>query len=154
VFFGLAFLACPILSTESCAWINSATASGILGGPVEATVTHSTKNRDDGTCEFRRGNGALTSTIHIEVITTERPGNLAKFLARCSSKPSPMQDFGNEAMACTGGHHGGRESEQIVGHVRDRTFVITVMTTGKSASSSSLREEARSAAGQVVGNLF
>ena len=152
--FGLTLLACPTFSTESCPWINSATASGILGGPVEVIFTHSTRNKDDGTCEFRCRKGALTSAMHIEVATAERPGNLAKFLARCNSKPSPIQDFGNEATACSGGHRGGKESELIVGHVRGRIFVIAVMTTGKSVSSSSLREQARSAAGQVVGNLF
>ncbi len=83
--FGLTCLAGPVLCAESCTWINAATAAGILGGPVEAPVTHPAKNKDDGTCEFTHRNGPVTSVMHIEVITSKVPGNFERRLARCGS---------------------------------------------------------------------
>ncbi len=151
---GLALFPSPMFCIESCTWINSATASGILGGPVEATVTHSGKNKEDGTCEFTRSNGATTSLIYIEVLTGNQSGSLEKYRAQCMSPATSIQDFGNEAMACAVRRHGGNVSDQIFGHVRDRAFLVRIVTSDKSADPALLREEARSAAGQVVGNLF
>jgi hypothetical protein len=149
--FGLVFLAGPIFCAESCDWINSATASGILGGPAESVVTHPAKNKADGTCVFTRRNGPVTSVIRIDVITGAA---FEGYLAQCGSQRTRIRDLGNEAVACAGHRHGRSESEQVIGRVRDRTFVVRVESSAKSPVSSSLREQARSVAAQVAGNLF
>ncbi len=149
--FALAFWVGPALCAESCPWINSGTASGILGGPVETVVTHPVKNKDDGTCLFSRHNGSTTSVIQIDVTTG---GTFERYLAQCASQRTPIHDLGNEAVACAGGTHHGKLSDQVIGRVRDRTFIIRIASSDKSRVRSSLREETRIAAAQVAGNLF
>jgi hypothetical protein len=154
VLFGLIFLIGQVLYAESCPWINSATASGILGGPVEGGTTHPAKDLNDGTCEFSRRNGPETRVMHIEVITDKGRGTFQRFEGQCGSPATPRRDLGSEALECAGRGRGGKVSEQVIGRVRDRTFVVRVANNDKSASRSLLLEQARSAAAQVAGNLF
>ncbi len=69
-------------------------------------------------------------------------------------RATALHGIGNEAVVCAGGGHGGNMSEQVIGRVRDRVFVVRVATNDKTVAPASLREEARSAAAQVAGNLF
>jgi hypothetical protein len=131
-------------SCESCPWLNAATAAGVLGGPVNATVSRTNKNTDDANCDFIRQEGPLEYGLRIEVGTA----------VQCRDNATPLRAIGNEAMACSYDGKKGQLAEQVVGHVRDRAFLIRTSTNDRSVRSSVLREKARKVAEQVAGTLF
>ncbi|MDQ2840987.1 MAG: hypothetical protein M3Y72_08115, partial [Acidobacteriota bacterium] len=137
---------------ESCPWMNTATAGGVLGGNVNVTVQHASKNKEDATCEFKL-EGPNLAILRIEVATMgSKPGDFAAYRARCGSQPSALRAIGNQAYACSLGSK--NTSEQVFGRVRDRAFAVEVNSNLKSATSASVREQARDVAEQVAGNLF
>jgi hypothetical protein len=127
----------PALAEDRCAWLNAATAAGVLGGEVKMTVT-------EGSCEFVHRENSL----RIEVRATNAPH------AQCVSPGEPLKAIGNEAQACT--YHGepGWVAEQVVGRVRDRAFLVRIGTQDQSAAPKVLREKARKVAEHVAGILF
>lgn len=132
-----------LVRAETCPWLNAATAGGILGGAVTASVTLETANREDATCSFIRGR----SQLRIEVMTMDTPRNqYALRAAQCSVEGAPLKAIGNEAVVC-----GGENSAQVVGRVRNKIFVILVNAADSPAG---LREKVRSIAEQVAGTLF
>jgi hypothetical protein len=143
---------------DSCPWLNEATASGALEGPVTATVTHPKKDKgtDDATCEFVHQNGSATVVLRVEVETlSEAPATFAAYAARCGSNSAPLRAIGNEAVTC--GFEDKRKnwvSEQVVGRVRNQAFTVRMSSSAKSADRTALREEARKMAEQVAGFLF
>jgi hypothetical protein len=140
---------------ESCAWLNSASAAGVLGGAVRSAITHTNVANDDGNCYFVRQQGSVIHALRIEVQTMSVAGNeLAPYAPRCRSNATPLKAISNEAFACSVLGNAGQRSEQIVGTVRNRAFVIRVSTNDVSATSNSIREKARKVAEQVAGNLF
>jgi hypothetical protein len=113
---------------NSCPWLNSATAAGVLGGPVTASVS-------PAVCEFVHDQ----TTLHIEVRV--KPASIA---AKCESPATPLRAIGNEAVACS---VSGRE--MVIGRVRDQRFVVWIQSTDPA-----VRTRARSVAEQVAGSLF
>lgn len=136
------------LGEESCPWMNAATAGGLLGGEVTATVTHSSKNREDGNCDFVRRQRSLVYELAIQVETMTPPEKLS-----CGGQSTALKAIGNEAYACSLAKE-GEISETVVGRVRDRAFIVRASTNDRSALQSSFREKAKTAAEQVAGNLF
>ncbi len=133
-------------AAETCPWLNAATAGGVLGSAVIATITHENSNRDDVACNF-----AGVSSLRIGVQTMDPPR--AEFTARsaqCGSDPAPLKAIGNEAVVCTT----DKRSAQVVGRVRNRIFTILISTTDASLTQAALREKARDVAEHVAGNLF
>jgi hypothetical protein len=169
---------------ESCLWMNAATAGGILGGAVTMTVSkasanllnartpnakssagptsanpsvpiYSTKSVDDAECVFVRQAGSIPGELRIDVRTMSEPGKeFAAYAARCGTHSTPLKAIGNEAAACTLNDKAGQFSEQVVGRVRDRSFVIRLNMGDSTLSQNAVREKARKAAEQVAGNLF
>lgn len=135
----LVVVACQ--AEERCEWLNRATAAGVLGGAVTATITKSS-------CEYVRGTGSESSSLWIEVTR-----DYAAVRERCGAKGSPLKALGNEALACA--CERDREiGEQVVGRVRNQAFVVRLSTTNRSADRGSLREKVRKIAEQVAGSLF
>lgn len=128
-------------AAETCPWLNAATAGGLLGGTVTATVTRDTANRDDAVCTFVRAGAEL----RIEVQTMNTPARAAQ----CVPGPAPLRAIGNEAVVCT---EAGRA--QVVGRVRNRNFAIMISAPDGAMPPDALREKARAAAEHVAGNLF
>lgn len=154
---GVALLAPAIsLAAEICPWLNAATAGGVIGEPVTATVTHENANRDDAVCQFIREQGKVSSELRIGVQTMDTPRNeFAPHAAQCGSNVTPLKAIGNEAVVCNPNEDKSeKRSAQVVGRVRNRIFFILVRTTDSSTTLSSLREKARDVAEQVAGNLF
>lgn len=116
-------------AAETCPWINAATAGGVLGGEVTATVT-------PDTCTFVRPGSELRIGV--------QPKDAAHAVT-CGPGPSPLKAIGNEAVICTEGR-----TAKVVGRVRDKIFTITVT----SSKPDTLREKALRVAEQVAGNLF
>jgi len=164
-------------------WLNAATAGGVLGGAVIATVSrtnanlssvhtpnakssagptsanpsaanYSSKGVDDAECVFARQAGS-TGELRIDVRTMAEPAKeFAAYAARCGVHPTALKAIGNEAATCTLNGGAGQLSEQVVGRVRDRAFIIRLSMNDSSTTQSSLREKARKVAEQVAGNLF
>lgn len=137
------FLAAAIAPPNECGGMNTATASGILGGPSILTVA-------SDTCEWVRSDGGNRSVLRVEITALSSPAELSKLFERCVGPEHPLKALGNEAVACTGASH----SQQIVGRVRNQAFVIIVSTNGGSIPPDRLAIEAREAATQITGNLF
>lgn len=141
----------PVLSfaQETCPWLDTATAAGILGGAVSTAVMDSKANSDETTCTFIREEDAARQQILIRV----RRITGGKTLSRCRSEV-PLRGIGNEAFACESKRRGKALAEQIVGRVRDRAFLVQASARGSSIKPEVLRGQAQRAAGQVSGNLF
>ena len=168
---------------ESCLWLNAATAGGVLGGVVTTTisrpngappiaytanskssagpmsanpsgVSYSNNGMDDADCVFARLQGSTRSEMRIEVRTMREPRKeFTSYATRCGVHASPLKAIGNEALSCSSGGKAGHFSEQVVGRVRDRAFLIR-LTTNDSALGQDLPEKTRKTAEQVAGNLF
>jgi hypothetical protein len=168
---------------ESCLWLNDATAGGVLGGVVTATVSHpkahppkvQTANAqssagplsadpevagyagngmDDADCAFLR-QPPLAGALHIAVRTMATAAKeFASYKARCGPHAVPLKAIGNEAFACTLNGKAGQLSEQVVGRVRERSFLIRLSIEDPSMTQSLLREKAEKVAEIVAGNLF
>jgi hypothetical protein len=168
---------------ESCLWLNAATAGGFLGGEVTATVSpgnaHTPKvqtanaksgagplsanpsvtgyagnGMDDSDCFFVR-QPPSAGALRIEVRTMSKPAKeFASYTARCGPHAVPLQAIGNEAFTCETKEKSGRIAEQVVGRVRERSFVVRLSMGGGSISQTLLREKAEKVAEIVSGNLF
>ncbi len=126
------------LGAENCPYLNSATAAGVLGAPVQAqTSTH--------VCSFVSRHGELR--IQVETIADSHPD-------RCSGAVEQLKAIGNEATACAVESKDGRMAEQVAGRVRDQAFVISIATDDRSVSRNLLRDKTRKVAEQVAGFLF
>jgi hypothetical protein len=169
---------------DSCLWLNAATAGGILEGPVTSTVlqpngkpsnTHAANAKssagpmnanpsaasyskdgiDDADCVFVRHAGVTLTEMRIEVRTmNDAKRELTSHLAQCGALPVPLKAIGSEALACSLDVKAGQHSEQVVGRVRDRAFLIRLTTNDSSLDQTLLREKTRKTAEQVAGNLF
>jgi hypothetical protein len=158
VFLGLCLLSPLIGRAEICAWLNAATAGGLIGGEVTYKVTHTSP--EDTTCVFTRNSGASVSTLQISVNTmTEHEKEFPGFLVLCGATATPIRAVGNEAVECTQSIDPGRVTEQIVARVRERAFVLrwTMPTPNADASipaPGEVQERLRNVAEQVAGSLF
>ena len=135
-----ACLPAAVAAEDRCPWLNAATAGGVLGGAVHATVTSTS-------CEFVHQSGANQS-LRIEVVQASGAH------PKCGSGAVPLKAIGNEAQACPYTGDPGVIAEQVVGRVRDQAFLVRVSTTDRSAPPKNLREKARIIAEQVAGILF
>jgi len=119
------------------------------------TVTRRDSNKDDANCDFVRKQGAVMYVLRIEVQTMgEAVKEFASYRAQCGSDTTSLKAIGNEAVACSLDDKNGNRSALVVSLVRDRAFVIRVITTDSAMAAASLSEKARSMAEQVAGNLF
>lgn len=140
---------------ETCPWLNAATADGVLGGSVTTSVTHPNKTPEDAICEFVRRQGTLLYSLRIDVQTMSAPkSQFASFKAQCGTRVEALRAIGNEAVACSHEPDKERTSEQVIGRVRDRAFLVRLSTTDSSLPRDAIREKARSVAEQVAGILF
>jgi hypothetical protein len=140
---------------ETCPWLNEATAAGFLDASVTSVVTHSEKNKDDANCEFTHGDGSQVIVLRIEVETMSEPTSaFASYKARCGSDAAPLHAIGNEAIVCSLNENKKEISEQVVGRVRDRAFIVKITSNEKSDDRDGLRKTASRIAEQVAGILF
>ena len=133
----------PALAAEDarCPWMNAATAGGFLGGAVRVTVTPTS-------CEYVHREGASEATLRIEVAPVSAPH------AHCGPGAESLKAIGNAAQACAFEGKTGWTSEQVVGRVRDRAFLVRLATHDPGASRKTLRQNARDAAELLAGFLF
>jgi hypothetical protein len=164
-----------IHAQAKCPWLNAATAAGVLGGEVELSVSSTPEmpaasseypaadqraDRFDVTCDFHRKAGQQIYQLNIEVHTLENPTiDYAEYLARCNSNV-PLTAIGNEAVLCradTGAARVTSATDEVIGRVRNRIFVLTLNRPTQAAVESNvneLHEDTRNIAEQVAGSLF
>lgn len=127
-------------------------------GPSSASASsnsYSDKSIDDSDCTFVRQTGPAAAELRIEVRTMSEPGKeFGSSIRRCGNRAMPLKVVGSEAAVCALNDKAGRLSEQVVGRVRDRAFVIRLSTTDSSMAQSSRREKVEKVGEQVAGNLF
>jgi hypothetical protein len=168
---------------ENCLWLNAATAGGVLGGAVTVSVTHANPHPldiqpanvksgtgpmsanpsgssyagntvDDSDCAFHRP-PPVVGELRIQVQTMSKAAKaFVAYTARCGARGTPLKAIGNEALVCDLNKKSSRLSEQVVGRVRDRLFVIDLSVQDPSITQSVLREKAQTTAEIVAGNLF
>jgi hypothetical protein len=156
VFFELLFLAASCKAQAHCAWLNDATASGVLNGPVSLDLESAPD--DENICVFTNLKTAKDySTLRIMVQPLKDVNNAVVFhKSLCTSAPVALKAIGNEAISCSA-DVGYSRGEQVIGRVRDRLFIVTVSSTiaqDPSATRRLLQEKARTIAEQIAGALF
>jgi hypothetical protein len=135
-------LCAPLASAkETCPWLNEATAAGFLGASVTSVVTHPASNRDDATCEFKHQDKSEITVLRIEVETMSEPRAtaFASYTARCGFDATPLRAIGNEAILCSLSDRKNQISDQVIGRVRDRAFIVKISSTSESFDHSALR---------------
>lgn len=140
-----------------CPWLNAATAGGVLGGEVQASITNAT-TLGDATCHFTRKQDSANLSITIDVHTMALPSkDFPTFTSQCGGTLSPLKAIGNEAFQCVSKNTSASGEEQVIGRVRDRAFILTVnanATKQPTPARTSLTPETRNLAEQVAGSLF
>ena len=139
-----------------CAWLNEATASGAIGGPV--TLALETAPEDQTICTFTNLRTARDySALRIMVQPLKDVNRaVATHESLCTSPPAALKAIGNEAVSCSA-DVGYSRGEQVIGRVRDRLFIVAVSSTMAQDSlmtRPALKEKARLIAEQVSGALF
>jgi hypothetical protein len=156
MFFELLLLSASSKAQAHCAWLNDATASGLLNGPV--TLDLETAPDDQSICVFTNLKTAKDySTLRIMVQPLKDANNaVVSHKSLCTSAPVALKAIGNEAISCAA-DVGYSRGEQVIGRVRDRLFIVTVSSTiaqDPSATRPLLEEKARTIAEQIAGALF
>ena len=156
IFMVLAFCI-PAYASNTCPWMNEATASGLLGYEAMGSYRAASSPGQPATCTFTQGSGAAVRTLVIEIeIAPDAAARVKSRQRDCSSDVSSLQAIGNEAVMCAA-DRGSRQGELVVGRVRDQMFTIRISSLIKSdpvLTREALRNKISSAAEQIAGNLF
>jgi hypothetical protein len=153
----LVLLAVPAAraATQPCPWLNAATAAGVLDGPVTVSVTYSDQDNTDASCEFTNKADHTVRTLRIEVETMkDLAHDFPRYLAKCGPGAKSLKAIGNEAVVCSLPGRNSQVAEQVVSRVRDRAFVVDVLSNGSGSERDAIRDKARKIAEQVAGFLF
>ena len=127
------------MADEPCPWLDAATASGVLGGPVAAKTTTTT-------CEFVRTESKRRMKLRIEVHrSTAAREEWAHAHTHCGAAAEPLKAIGNEAFLCS-------KTGEIVGRVRDAFFTVRIITPDHTSAAS--QAKTKDIAEQVAGMLF
>jgi hypothetical protein len=142
-------------ATQPCPWLNAATAAGVLEGPVTVSVTYFDQDNTDAACEFTHKADHTIRTLRIEVETMrDLAHDFPQYLAKCGQDAKSLRAIGNEAIVCSIPGKNKQVAEQVVSRVRDRAFIVDVLSNGSAAERDAIRDKARKIAEQVAGFLF
>jgi len=145
--------ATTVAQAENCPRLNAATAEGLLGGTVTMSVTHPGGTGES--CEFLRTGSDAVASLHIDVTTPEDAvAAFAKSAAQCGAGTRKLIGVGNEAVACTLANS-KFTTEEVVGRVRGRIFVLRWTHASNAPPSAEARLEAiQGVAEAVAGSMF
>jgi hypothetical protein len=143
-------------AANNCAWLNEATASGLLGGDSVGDV--SAAAGQPTVCAFTQMTAGVKRTLLITVeIVADAHARLGVLAQSCGADTAPLKAIGNEALMCAADDRKAGLGERVVGRVRDQVFTITIASTLKNdpiLNRDALKSRAYTAAEQVAGNLF
>lgn len=153
---------------SSCPWLNTATASGVLGGAVNVTVTgkdgekvttqNASQNAENITCDFVRRQGLGIYSLRIAVmsmISTDK--EFSAYKHSCATAAMALKDIGNEAITCAIPNTAGTLGQMVISRVRNRAFLVVLSTNTSDDpvwTTAYLREKSEDIAEQIAGNLF
>jgi len=144
-------------AANSCAWINEATASGLLGGEVVSETSEAAAGQP-AVCMFTQVTGGVKRTLRVTVeITSVAHTRLIAIAQSCCSDAQQLKAVGNEALICEEDDREPGISEWVVGRVRDQVFTIRIKSSLKNdplMTRGILKSKIYTAAEQVAGNLF
>jgi hypothetical protein len=141
--------------TQPCAWLNAATAAGVLEGPVTVRVTYINQEHTDAACEYTHQADKTVDTLRIEVDTMkDLHHDFPRYIARCGQNAKPLRAIGNEAVVCSVPGTNRQIAEEVVSRVRDRAFIVDVVSNGSAAERDTILDKAQKVAQQVAGSLF
>jgi hypothetical protein len=145
-------------AANNCAWINEATASGLLGGDAVGEVSGPALGQP-AVCTFTQMTAGGRRTLRITVeIVADAHARVASIAQGCGADAGPLKAIGNEALVCAADDRKAGIGERVVGRVRDQVFTITIGSTLKNDpilfSRDVLKSRIYTAAEQVAGNLF
>jgi hypothetical protein len=144
-------------AANNCAWLNEATASGLLGGDAVGESTAPAAGQP-ATCTFTQNDAGVKRTLRITVeVTPNAHARVSEITQGCGADLSPLKAIGNEATACAADDRKGMMGERVIGRVRDQVFTITIGSTLKNdpvLTREALKSRIYTAAEQVAGNLF
>jgi len=149
---------CTICQAKNnCAWINEATASGLLGGDAEGAFTEASAG-EPAVCTFIQKSAGATRTLRVTLeLAPDGHARLESAALACGTDATSLKAIGNEAMMCAADDRKGGLGERVVGRVRDQIFTITISTSLKGdplLTRETLKAKIYTAAEQVSGNLF
>ncbi|WP_263359225.1 hypothetical protein [Acidicapsa ligni] len=156
--FGSFIVVSPYCHAENCPWLNAATAGGVLGGTVVARLTHTTP--ENMTCDYTLEREGSKSSLKIAVRTSSTSQkDFQNARSSCGATSTPLRGIGNEAVECTLSEMAGYSTEQIIGRVRDRVFILkwSARKTGDRSHAEDLdgsESIIRNVAEQIAGSLF
>jgi hypothetical protein len=143
-------------AANNCAWINEATASGLLGGDAVGEVTAA--EGQPTVCMFTQMSDGVKRTLRLTVeISTDPHARVAAIAQSCGADAAPIKAIGNEALVCAADDRKAGLGELVVGRVRDQVFTITIGSSLKNdplLKRDALKARIYTAAEQVAGNLF
>jgi hypothetical protein len=143
-------------AANNCAWINEATASGLLGGDAVGDVTAA--EGQPTVCTFTQVSAGVTHTLRLTVeISTDPHARVGVIAQNCGPDAAPIKAIGNEALFCAADDRKAGMGEMVVGRVRDQVFTITIGSSLKNdpvLKRDALKARIYTAAEQVAGNLF
>jgi hypothetical protein len=156
---GISLIGLPALcrAANNCAWINQATASGLLGGEAVVAVTEPAAEQPV-VCTFTQQDEKGKRTLRVAVeISSDPHARLVAIAQICGANAAPLKAIGNEALICAADENKNEIGERLIGRVRDQVFTITIGTTLKDdpiLTRDELKSRIHIAAEQVSGNLF
>lgn len=144
-------------ASNNCAWINEATASGLLGGEATGALTEASAGQP-AVCTFLHKGDGFSRTLRVTVeVASDAHARLQPEAQACSSPAAPLPSIGNEAVICAVDLRKEGSGERVVARVRDQLFTVTLSTTIKDdpvLTHVAMKDRIYTAAEQVAGNLF
>lgn len=141
--------------TNSCPWINQATAAALLAGAPTIGYTDASAGAP-ATCTLRSTAPGGTRTLLITVETASSPQSRFSALVASCASVARITGLGTEAVSCPD-RRDASAGEKVVGRVRDQVFTILLTTTFNPdpvLTPTKIKARALAAAEQVSGNLF
>jgi hypothetical protein len=144
-------------AANNCAWINEATASGLLGGKAVGEVSEAAFGQS-AVCTFTQTTGGVKHELRLTVeVAADAHARLTAVARSCGADAIPLKAIGNEALVCAADEPKAGIGERVVGRVRDQVFTITIESSLKNdplLTRDVLQSRIYTAAEQVAGNLF
>jgi len=143
-------------AANNCAWLNEATAGGLLGGDAVGEVSEAAGQPT--VCTFTEKDTGVVRTLRITVeIAADSHARMGEIAQGCGADAVPLTAIGNEALVCAADDRKAGLGERVVGRVRDQVFTITIASSLKNdplLTRDVLKSKIYTAAEQVAGNLF
>ena len=144
-------------AANNCAWINEATASGLLGGEAVGEVSEAVAGQPT-VCTFTRISEGVKRVLRVTVeVAADAHARLTAIAQSCGADVAQLKAIGNEALVCAVEEPRAGMGERVVGRVRDQVFTITIGSSLKNdpiLTRDVLKSRIYTAAEQVAGNLF